>query len=71
MCYFLENCACYPEEEQCAATEDLYQVLDRRLYLSRVSSQSPDVMTNGGVQIIRIVSDNFSALSAVEYPLMY
>lgn len=71
LCYFLENCACYPEEEQRAATKDLYQVLDRRLYLSGVSSQSTDVMTNGGVQIIRIVSDNFSALSAVEYPLMY
>lgn len=31
LCYFLENCACYPEKEQRAATEDLYQVLDRRL----------------------------------------
>lgn len=71
LCYFLENCACYPEEEQRAATKDLYQVLDRRLYLSGVSSQSTDVMTNGGLQIIRIVSDNSSALSAVEYPLMY
>lgn len=71
LCYFLENCACYPEKEQRAATKDLYQVLDRRLQLSRVSSQSMDVMTNGGIQIINIVSDNFSALSAVEYPLMY
>lgn len=71
LCYFLENCACYPEEEQHTDTKDLYQVLDRRLYLSGISSQSTDVMTNGGVQIIRIVSDNFSALSAVEYPLMY
>lgn len=71
LCYFLENCACYPEKEQRAATKDLYQVLDRRLQLSRVSSQSIDVMTNGGIQIINIVSDNFSALSAVEYPLMY
>lgn len=71
LCYFLENCACYPENEQRAATKDLYQVLDHRLYLSGVSSQNMDVMTNGGVQIIRIVSDNFSALSAVEYPLMY
>lgn len=71
LCYFLENCACYPEKEQRAATKDLYQVLDHRLYLSGVSSHSVDVMTNGGVQIIRIVSDNFSALSAVEYPLMY
>ena len=71
LCYFLENCACYPEKEQHAATEDLYQVLDRRLQLSRVSSQRRDVMTNGGVQIISIVSDQFSALSAVEYPLMY
>ena len=71
LCYFLENCACYPEKEQRAATKDLYQVLDRRLQLSRVSSQSMDVMTNGGIQIISIVSDNFSALSAVEYPLMY
>ena len=71
LCYFLENCACYPEKEQRAATKDLYQVLDHRLYLSGVSSQGMDVMTNGGVQIIRIVSDNFSALSAVEYPLMY
>ena len=71
LCYFLENCACYPEREQRAATKDLYQVLDRRLQLSRVSSENIDVMTNGGMQIIRIVSDNFSALSAVEYPLMY
>ena len=71
LCYFLENCACYPEKEQRAATKDLYQVLDHRLYLSGISSQSIDVMTNGGVQIIRIVSDNLSALSAVEYPLMY
>lgn len=71
LCYFLENCACYPEKEQRAATEDLYQVLDRRLQWSRVSSQNMDVMTNGGIQIISIVSDNFSALSAVEYPLMY
>ena len=71
LCYFLENCACYPGEEQRAATKNLYQVLDRRLQLSRVSSQSMDVMTNGGIQIISIVSDNFSALSAVEYPLMY
>ena len=71
LCYFLENCACYPEKEQRAATKDLYQVLDHRLYLSGVSSHNMDVMTNGGVQIIRIVSDNFSALSAVEYPLMY
>ena len=71
LCYFLEHCACYPEKEQRAATKDLYQVLDRRLQLSRVSSQSMDVMTNGGIQIISIVSDNFSALSAVEYPLMY
>ena len=71
LCYFLENCACYPEKEQRAATKDLYQVLDRRLQWSRVSSQSMDVMTNGGIQIISIVSDNFSALSAVEYPLMY
>ena len=71
LCYFLEHCACYPENEQRAATKDLYQVLDRRLQLSRVSSQSMDVMTNGGIQIISIVSDNFSALSAVEYPLMY
>ena len=71
LCYFLENCACYPENEQRAATKDLYQVLDHRLYLSGVSSQRMDVMTNGGVQIIRIVSNNFSALSAVEYPLMY
>ena len=71
LCYFLENCACYPEKEQRAATEDLYQLLDRRLQLSRVSSKSMDVMTNGGIQIISIVSDNFSALSAVEYPLMY
>ena len=70
-CYFLENCACYPEKEQRATTKDLYQVLDHRLYLSGVSSHNMDVMTNGGVQIIRIVSDNFSALSAVEYPLMY
>ena len=71
LCYFLENCACYPEKEQRAATKDLYQVLDRRLQLSRVSSQSMYVMTNGGIQIISIVSDQFSALSAVEYPLMY
>ena len=71
LCYFLEHCACYPENEQRAATKDLYQVLDRRLQLSRVSSQSMDVMTNGGIQIISIVSDQFSALSAVEYPLMY
>lgn len=71
LCFFLEHCACYSEEEQRAPTKDLYQVLDHRLYLSGVSSQSPDVMTNGGVQIIRIVSDNFSALSAVEYPLTY
>ena len=71
LCYFLEHCACYPEKEQRAATKDLYQVLDRRLQLSRVSSQSMDVMTNGGIQIISIVSDQFSALSAVEYPLMY
>lgn len=71
LCYFLENCACYPEKEQRAATKDLYQVLDRRLQWSRVSSQNMDVMTNGGIQIISIVSDNFSALSAVEYPLMY
>lgn len=71
LCYFLENCACYPEKEQRAATEDLYQVLDRRLQWSRVSSRNMDVMTNGGIQIISIVSDNFSALSAVEYPLMY
>lgn len=71
LCYFLENCACYPEKEQRADTKDLYQVLDRRLQLSRVSSQSMDVMTNGGIQIISIVSDQFSALSAVEYPLMY
>ena len=71
LCYFLENCACYPEKEQRAATKDLYQVLDRRLQLSRVSSQNMDVMTNGGIQIISIVSDQFSALSAVEYPLMY
>ena len=70
LCYFLENCACYPEKEQRAATKDLYQVLDRRLQWSRVSSQNMDVMTNGGIQIICIVSDN-SALSAVEYPLMY
>lgn len=71
LCYFLENCACYPEKEQRATTKDLYQVLDHRLYLFGISSQSMDVMTNGGVQIIRIVSDNFSALSAVEYPLTY
>lgn len=71
LCFFLEHCACYSEEEQRTNTKDLYQVLDHRLYLSGVSSQSPDVMTNGGVQIIRIVSDNFSALSAVEYPLTY
>ena len=71
LCYFLEHCACYPEKEQRAATKNLYQVLDRRLQLSRVSSQSMDVMTNGGIQIISIVSDQFSALSAVEYPLMY
>ena len=71
LCYFLENCACYPEKEQRAATKDLYQVLDRRLQWSRISSQNMDVMTNGGVQIISIVSDQFSALSAVEYPLMY
>lgn len=71
LCYFLENCACYPEKEQRAATEDLYQVLDRMLQLSRVSSQRMDVMTNGGIQIISIVSDQFSALAAVEYPLMY
>lgn len=71
LCYFLEHCACYPEKEQRAATKDLYQVLDRRLQLSRVSSQSMDVMTNGGIQIISIVSDQFLALSAVEYPLMY
>lgn len=71
LCDFLKYCACYPEEEQHADTRDLYHMLDRRLYLSGVSSQSTDVMTNGGVQIIRIVSDNFSALSAVEYPLMY
>ena len=71
LCYFLANCACYPEKEQRAATKDLYQVLDRRLQLSRVSSQRMDVMTNGGIQIISIVSDQFSALSAVEYPLMY
>ena len=71
LCYFLEHCACYPEKEQRAATKDLYQILDRRLQLSRVSSQSMDVMTNGGIQIISIVSDNFSALSSVEYPLMY
>ena len=71
LCYFLENCACYPEKEQRAATKDLYQVLDRRLQLSRVSSQRMDVMTNGGIQIISIVSDQSSALSAVEYPLMY
>lgn len=71
LCYFLENCACYQEKEQRATTKDLYQVLDHRLYLSGISSQSMDVMTNGGVQIIRIVSDNFSALSAVEYPLTY
>ena len=71
LCYFLENCACYPEKEQRADTKDLYQVLDRRLQWSRVSSQSMDVMTNGGIQIISIVSDQFSVLSAVEYPLMY
>ena len=71
LCYFLEHCACYPEKEQRADTKDLYQVLDRRLQLSRVSSRSMDVMTNGGIQIISIVSDQLSALSAVEYPLMY
>lgn len=71
LCYFLENCACYPEKEQRAATKDLYQVLDHRLYLSGVSSHNMDVMTNGGVQIIRIVSNQFSTLSAVEYPLIY
>ena len=71
LCYFLEHCACYPEKEQRAATKDLYQVLDRRLQLSRVSSKSMDVMTNGGIQIISVVSDQLSALSAVEYPLMY
>ena len=31
LCYFLENCACYPEKAQRADTKDLYQVLDRRL----------------------------------------
>lgn len=71
LCDFLKYCACYPEKEQHIPTKDLYQILDRRLQLSRVSSQSMDVMTNGGIQIISIVSDNFSSLSAIEYPLMY
>lgn len=71
LCNFLKYCACYPEQEQRAETKDLYQMLDHRLFLSKVSSQSMDVMTNGGIQIIRIVSDSFSSLSAVEYPLTY
>ena len=71
LCDFLRYCACYPEKEQRADTKDLYQMLDHRLYFSGVSSNSMDVMTNGGMQIISITSDNFSALSAVEYPLMY
>lgn len=28
-------------------------------------------MTNGGIQIIRIVSNNYNYLTAVEYPLVY
>ena len=72
LCSFLEACACLDDDGY--NTEDAYHYLDQRLIASGVSSQATDSMTNGGIQIIRIIApndDSLATLANVEYPLTY
>ena len=72
LCSFLEACACLDDDGY--NTEDAYHCLDQRLFASGVSSQDTNSMTNGGIQIIRIIApneDSLATLANVEYPLTY
>ena len=72
LCSVLDYCACLDDEG--SNTDEVYYYLNERLIASGVSSQDTDSMTNGGIQIIRIVApndDSLAALANVEYPLTY
>ena len=72
LCFFLDYCACLTDDG--SNTEEVYYYLNQRLIASGVSSQATDSMTNGGIQIIRIIApndDSLATLANVEYPLTY
>lgn len=72
LCTVLDYCACLDDEG--SNTDEVYYYLNQRLIASGVSSQATDSMTNGGLQIIRIVApndDSLATLANVEYPLTY
>lgn len=72
LCSVLDYCACLDDDG--SNTDEVYYYLDQRLIASGVSSQATESMTNGGIQIIRIVApndDSLATLANVEYPLTY
>lgn len=72
LCSVLDYCACLDDEG--SNTDEVYYYLNERLIASGVSSQATDSMTNGGIQIIRIIApndDSLATLANVEYPLTY